>query len=390
MVQVINSSRYDEIIEKLKSKISYYEFSLEDNKYFLGLANGDYINLTFPRNNIPHLLGIYTDKLKAANIVRGNSSTYDILKKIVNEDLTYMNIKNTNKNFDISGLFSEFIDNKIDIFIDILKVRTDDMYCIIKYNDDRTYTTGEERENSDYFIIRKHDKAYSVLGIVKGDNYNNYVPVTARYYNNYDELREFLNKIAKNQEVTYPYTFRIENYSKEYSRKLNSNLDNKLEFNRNLKDVADKYGAIPSTNKDFITIIEKSLNNKQKVNNNSSILGLIRENIVSGNIIDKEEVREILDDSRIPMELELLIDACNDFICSRATPNKDVNNSYSSIENENTSLKEQLQELRQEVLSLKETKNEIEDENTRLKNENNSNKQKLKVLTTAYEQIKEI
>ncbi len=89
MSQTISINRYNEIIEKINELIKYYEKALENNKYSIKLANGDNINLTFPRNHIAHLLGVHTDKLKTAGIVSNNSS-YTILKKLANNNLTYI------------------------------------------------------------------------------------------------------------------------------------------------------------------------------------------------------------------------------------------------------------------------------------------------------------
>ena len=389
-MKTLNFNDYEEIINKIKDKIKYYEIALENSKYFFLLANGDMINLSFPKSHIPHLLGIYTDKLKTAGIVKNNEASYDILKKLVNSDLTYTGMKNTNSNFDINSLFSEFADSKIEIFTDILKVRTDDLYCVIKYCSERSYATGEEKENSDYFIIRKHNRKFSVLGIVKNGDSNYYIPVTSRLFDNYDELCKFLDKTAKNQEITYPVSFRIDNYDKEYTKNCYSSLEEKLEYNRTLKDISYKYNAIPSTNRDFLVMIEKLLNNKQKNSNNSSILMLIKEGVVSGNIIDKGEIKQILDGTEIPNELEHLIDACNDSMCNSHSMETSVHNSYSTIQRENDSLKEKLEELKNKLLKLQEKNFQLEEENSKLNEINSSNSQKLKTLTDAFESIKHI
>lgn len=389
-MNIFNNSRYDEIMDKVKNKVKYYDLALRDNKYYLGLANGDSINLSFPEGHIPHLLGIHTDRLKSAGIAKNDMLAYDILMKLVNDDLTYISIKNTYPNFDLRSLFSDYIDAKLDIFGDILKVRMDDIYCVVKYNSERTYTTGEEKEISDYFIVRKHEKGYSVLGIVRKDDLNNYVPVTSRMFYSYDELKEFLTKISKNQEVTYPHSYRVDNYSKEFSKKMYPNLQQKLEFNKNLKDMAYKFKAIPSTNRDFTSLIERFINNRQKSFNNTSILTMIREGLSAGNIIDKEEVKLLLDDSDIPEELDSLIDVSNDLIVSKAKDNVNVNNSFSSIQNENILLKEELEALKAEMFKRDEQISSLESDNISLREENELSNQKLRVLTEAFESVRKM
>ncbi len=390
MTQKISSARYDEIIDKLKECVRNYEIALQNNKYTLGLANGDNIVLTFPQNSIAHLLGINIDELRRANIISLNVSSYDALKKLTESDLTYYSMQKINYNFDISDLFSEYIDSKLEIFNDILKVRTDDMHCIIKYVSERAYASGVENENSDYFIIRKHNKKFSALGICKNKESDSYKPVTSRLFDNNSDFYNFLEKCSKNQEITYPYSFQIENhYSFEpYSKKFYMNPYDKNEFIRTLKDIATIHKAIPSTNRDFQTMLSRYLNNQQKNSNNFEIITMIKENILSRNIIDKEEVIQMLDNAEIPKELELLIDACNDIICSNSLDNESVNDSYSTIQNENISLKSQLEELKAKVLESQAKYDRLNEDYSLLKQDNETTNNKLKVLTNAFESIK--
>ena len=272
MQQTINIDRYDEIIQKLKNLTYYYENTLANNKCFLGLANGDNINIVFPKNNIPHLLGVYTDRLKVINRAKYADSSYDILKKLINSELTYIGMRNVNPDFDIGSLFSEHIDSKLEIFVNILKLRNDDIHCIIKYCADRSYTSTTEKENSHYFIVRKHGTKYSALGIAKNEGFNNYVPVTARLFNDKDELNDFLEKTVKNQEITYPYMFSIKNPYNDFNIDHYTDLLEKLKYGKVLQEIALKYNAIPSIINDAIANINKCLNGKQKANNTSSIL----------------------------------------------------------------------------------------------------------------------
>ncbi|MBQ7240679.1 MAG: hypothetical protein IJS56_04475 [Bacilli bacterium] len=254
MEKLLNKERYDFIIGRLNFLTRYYLKGLQYNKVYLKLSNGDDINLSFPSNHIPHLLGVYTEKLKAASVVKNNTSAFDILNKMVNGYITDISIKNMHPGFNIASLFSDEIDRKLDSFLDIMKFRTDDIYCIIKYKADRTYTTGEATENSDYFIVRKHinpntnEERYTVLGICKKEGTNEYVPVTTRLFNDYIELSKFLNERSKNQEITYVSVARIDNDYKNFHYKHYTELHEKKEYNKVLKDVACKFGAIPSTN----------------------------------------------------------------------------------------------------------------------------------------------
>lgn len=355
-MSTINLQEFEQIVGELKRNIEYYENCLETNKYFLGLANGENLNITFPRNRIPHLLGIQIDKLAAAGIVRMDTPIYEVVKKLINSDITYIGLKN--HNFDADNLFSKYVVQKLHVFTDIIKLRTDDLVCIIKYYSDRSYSTGELAQNSDYFIIRKHDEnTYSALGIKKEyENSNNYIPVTARYFENKDELNEFLYTL-KNQEITYPHTFSIQNYFKDYSNKIYSKIENKLNWCRTSKQLSDKFGLVPVNNNDLIIVLEKFLNSIHDKDNSKAIMYYIADCIKNGVIIDKKEIKETKDIAEIPEELEALIDSINDHIYSNSNFEVGSEYSYSSFTNEIEILDKKLNDKEKE---LDYTKEELE------------------------------
>ena len=386
-MKTINASKYDEIISKLNDKVRYYNNGLEGNRFTLNLANGDYINLTFPENFIAHILGVNIDSMRAAGIVRPNTPAYEVLRRLINSDITYRSMQVANPNFNIANIFSDYIDEKLDIFIDVLKIRTDDIYCIIKYLPERAYATGEDKENSEYFIIRKHGRRFSALGIIKNDNSSYYVPVTSRLFADYNELGKFLAQISKNQEVTYPYFLTITNVGSGYHAKIAVSLEDKLGFNNNLKDMAKKYNAIPATYSEFPIILDKLLERRNQDSNYAYVLNSLRYSAISGELFNKDSIRDKFKDEIIPEELEQLIDTFNDNICNTSS-NETVQNSISSIQNENVSLKEELEKAKAELLKYKEQVEILECKNSELASELDSSDQKLKVLTDAFESIK--
>ena len=145
MENKITINEYESIIEQLKYLIKYYDLGLVDNKYDMYLANGDKIHLTFPRGHIAHLLGVYTEKLKKGT---NPEDSYKVLKKLVDSDITYFDLKKIFGEDNIGTIFSSYIDRKLETFVDTLKVRTDDVYCVIKYKTDRSYATGENTRSA--------------------------------------------------------------------------------------------------------------------------------------------------------------------------------------------------------------------------------------------------
>ena len=349
----ITEQEFETLIDLLRKNIEYYVNCLEPNRYFLGLANGESINLTFPRAKVPHLLGIQIDKLVGTGIVRQDISAYDLLQKLINCDISYYKLKNAN--FSIDNLFSEYIKEKLLIFTDILKLRTDDLVCIVKYYPDRTYINGVATHNSDYFIIRKHDQdTYSALGIKKEyENSNKYIPVTSRYFANKEELNEFFG-ILQNQELTYPHTFAIQNYFKDYSNKFYSKYEEKLRWCRTAKLLSDKFGLIPVNNSDTINILERILNLAHEKETRKSIIFSIADSIEDNTMIDKREIIETKD-TLLPDELDNLIDIINDHMYSNPSSEVKPEYSYSELTNRIAELERKNSELQQE-LEMKEDK----------------------------------
>jgi len=372
-MSTIGIQDFEEIVDALKRNVDYYENCLESNKYFLGLANGDNLNITFPRSKIPHLLGVKMDKLSAAGIVRLDTPVYDVVKKIINCDITYIGLQNLK--FDVDNLFSDYIKQKLYIFSDIVKLRTDDLVCVIKYYSDRTYTIEEQAQNSDYFIIRKHEgNTYSALGIKKEyDNSSNYIPVTARYFEDKTKLNEFLATL-KNQEITYPHTFAVQNYYKDYQNKFFSKTEKKLEWCRTAKILSDKFGLVPVNNNDSIITLERLLNSFHDKDNSKSILLYIADSIKNNSLIDKKEIMETKYISEISEEMENLIDIINDQIYSKSSFDIGEEYSYTSFKNEIELLDNKLKDKENELDYTKEelvaSRNEIEKLKAQLANAN--------------------
>ena len=381
----ITLGKYEEIIEKLKSLVKYYNIGLEDNMYDMYLANGDKIFLSFPKGHIAHLLGVYTEKLKKDN---NQEDSYKILKKLVESDISYFDLKKKFGEDNVGALFSNYIDRKLEAFVPVLKVRTDDIYCVVKYKTDRSYATGENTQNSDYFIIRKVEDKFSALGICKSGDYDEYVPVTSRLFDDEKELNIFLEKVAKHQEITYPTYLKIENEPKEYSKTVMPTQDDKLELAERLTKLGKKFEAIPSNTNDSLYVISKSIDSKQKRFTNWSILKGITECIKEGTFIDKDEVRKNFTDKNIPWDISELIDATNDIICANYGHEKYGIDSYSEVKNENISLKDELEALKLTLAEKEALITSLQDEKTQLIEENEKQNEKLNIYNEAFEKVR--
>lgn len=383
-MKITSKAQYDAIIERLQVLIKYYEIGLETNEYTLKLSNGDGIYLTFPRNQIAHLLGVKTELLKKTN---NQEESYKIIKKLINSDITYFDLKSTFGEENIGAIFSDYIDRKLEIFADLLKLRTYNMLFIVKYKTDRSYATGEQTENSDYFIIRKHGLEYSALGICKGLGYDEYLPVTSRLFKSDAEFMAFLNKVAQHQEITYPVFLKIENLPKGYEKKINPDYDEKLVCAKRLMKYANEVNAIPSNTKDSMYIIEKTIDGKQKRVNNYSICNVIKDGLQTGTFIEKSELLEMIDEKYLPTDIDSLVDAANDIICANYRNDEYKGESYSQVKNENDELKKELESLKLTLSERDSLISSLENEKSKLTSECEEKTRKLNILNDAFRSI---
>lgn len=385
MEKTITMSEFESIVEKMKKCVMQYEnMDLKSNYYNMCLANGDYLNLRMLPNNIPHLLGFNVDYFRSLGYVNANKSAYDVLKYFL-ENITYISLKTKYSVEAISQLFSDYIDNKLDSFSLNTQIKPDSIYFMVKYVSERAYMSEELLEKSDYYIIKKNNDNYYVLGLVKVDNTDNdYLPMTSRMYSDSESFDEFMKKICKNQEITYLYKSTVKNYTADFTGNYRIVSDKRKELLDRVYKLAMKYSAVATTSKDYILSLNSTSSGFQRVDNNMTALKLLTDAIKTNNVLSRDEVTEVIEDARISDDVWDLINACNDMICSRDSISQGAKDSYSSIQEENNRLKEELSE-------LEELKNELASCKEQLINiqaENDNYKSKFEVLNSAFEKVK--
>ena len=66
-----NKSEFENLVEKIKTCLDWYrKRNFDDKVYKLYLANGERINVIFPKQTIAHLLGIKTEYLKSTKLLK--------------------------------------------------------------------------------------------------------------------------------------------------------------------------------------------------------------------------------------------------------------------------------------------------------------------------------
>lgn len=383
----ITKIKYDEIIENIKRCLNFYEnVGFVNNKYSLKLANGEIINIKFLMNNIPHLLGVNIDYLKTTTKFKPSNNAYENLKYFVDENYMFYRMMNEGK-IKANLMFSKNIEKKLEYFIDNIRVRTDDMICIIKYDSEKTYQQTEVSDICDYYIVRKTQEGKNlVLGLIKNDQskYPLCFPVTSRCYDSDEELDKFLTRVAKKQELTYVNILTIDNPKQiplPYHQKFIPKLEEKTKTLDIMTGLSQKYDSTISVGYALQFEINKAINEKNQQKMNMQILKEFRNYILSGNIFDNDIIEQLYGEVTVDSVTQDVINAYNDVLVSgQLNTNNDDDNTYTEITNKNKELKEELEETKR---LLEESKQTIEGQKEyikKLEEENNIYKKSFEAI----------
>ena len=384
---MINLAKYNEIMDKIENLVNYYDrIEFSNNKYTLYLANGDLLNIRLFENNLPHILGVNIEYLRLSNKFNPGMNSYEILKYFIENRYTFGNLGNSGKlSFDL--MFSKHIDEKLEAFNDNINIRNDDIYTIVKYDSEKTYKLEDKAEICDYYIVRQKLNKYFVLGVVKNEKY--YIPSTSRKYDDFQELEKYISRIACKQELTYPHLIKIENYKNSYKNTFSLALETKEALLDKTIKISQKYGATASVAKDYNYTLNKIKNDRTEHYVSINVLRLLSDSIKSGNVLDESIIEETVGDIELNSDIINLINVCNNSLCYIEN-NESAINSYSTLNDENKKLKEELEQLKEALKIEEDERKKVDDMNIELALENEKNKEKISIFEEAYQKIKEI
>lgn len=383
-----DKAQYDELVEKIGKCVKYYDkLKFENNKFTLGLANGDQLTARVLKNNIAHLLGVKLDNLKRYNIFKKNMNAYECLNCFIEDSYSFYRLVSQGQ-LSYDEMFSKNVYEKIDAFSTNINIRTDDIYCIIKYDGEKTYQIEEHAEKCDYYIVRKNNDKYYIMGLIKNEQTeNNYVPVTSRKYDNSSEFDEFMRRIAIKQEITYPYSLNVQNIPEEYNKSFKLSQEDRLKLVNSIATMCNNYNATSGVIKDFTFSLNRQNNDYVVRQNTMTVLRVLAENIKNGNVLDESTITDLCGDIMLPDDVINIINTCNDVLCSSNNNDKALTN-YSELNDENKSLKKELKEMKEQLTKYQEEINDFKIKNEVLKEENNSYFEKLNILDEAFVKVK--
>lgn len=366
MRKITNKSEFDELIEKIKECLVWYEETkFERVSYNLRLDNGEDLRILFGPNTVAHLLGINTEYLKATGLFKGTS--YEILKFICNDPYRVYNmVRGGHLSYD--SFVSDFTFEKLSGFNKVCGINLGNMEFVCKYSRENSYVTGHEQLEGDYYIAYKTDDGLFVVGFKKNNGY--YYPMTNRFIdiNDKDSMR-FLEILLTNQVITMP-TYSYLYYFRNGSRgdNLYVNYNRKGPLLEQLKEYANKYNAIVDVAVGYGYVVGKLLEQFESNSNYVPILIWVSDSIKMGVKINEATLKKKF--GRVPESIRIIIEGYNNLLNNGISAALDEHTSSvelrcDRLENENSSLRRELEDLKRQLLSMGEENSRLSQENER-------------------------
>ena len=376
----VDIAKYNEIVAKANNCVNWFEkLDIKNNKINFYLANGDILNIRIFEANIAHLLGFNISYLNMTNKFNKDLSNYDKLKYVLAKPYIFKNLL-INNDISTDFMFSDSINQKLAVFKDNLSIRSDDIYCVIKYDNEKTYQAINIPDPCDYYIIRKKRNNYLVLGLI--NNGNVYTPVTSRLYDDKEKFDEFMNRVARKQEITYPHLLNINNSYRDYKVNAFFPLSEKEYILNNIINISQKYSATPAVARDYAFTINKFKTVREDQNINLNILRLLSDSIKSGTVLDENTINQICGTTNdIPGIISTLISNCNDILCDSTSLKN------STLKAKNNELNARVNQLELELAEEKLKNQNAEHQLNQLLDENTTYKSQLDVYDQAYQKV---
>lgn len=374
----MNYSRYklselfdkiDKLLQSYFGKEDDYNFYEKDNfehktdlskkSYLMFLSNGDRIRVKIPKTSIPHLLGINTEYLKSTGLYKGMNSYEIMLDFIKNPNEAFQ--KHESGIINLDKILSPYINKKLDSLTENLNINTNCCEMICKYDRGKTYGYSADFDDMSYLILQKKNEKYYVLKLAMSED-GTCFPMSNQVFNSYEECKENLSSYLIYQELTL-----LSNLWVYYNNSTVGKFPI-LEWNRKqklekLKKLSEDFECTPNIIADFIYSLKIRDNKRQGNIRTSNIIEILCDCIKNKKVfdisltnVDQEDILKI-------------IETYNDSLFSEITASTD--NSYSDLQNENISLKKEIERLRLENKSLFETVNYRDEELNEVKTQNN-------------------
>ena len=332
---------------------------LSKKSYSMFLSNGDIVKIKIPKSSIPHLLGINTEYLKNTGLYKGMNSYEVMLEFIRNADDAFK--KHESGIINLNKVLSPYINEKIEALVENLNINTNRCEMVCKYDRGKTYGYSVDFDNMDYLILQKKNEKYYVLKLAMSED-GTCFPMSNQVFNSYEECQEALSSYLIYQELTLLSNLWVYYNNSTVGKFPILEWDRKQKLEK-LKKLSEDFECTPNIIADFIYSLKIRDNKRQGNIRTSNIIEILCDCIKNKKVfdisltnVDQEDILKI-------------IETYNDSLFSEITASTD--NSYSDLQNENISLKKEIERLRLENKSLSETVNYRDEELNEVKTQNN-------------------
>ena len=358
----------ENLFDRIKNIINYVEKCyVDNNESLLMLANGDTIQVKIPKEKIAHLLGINIPYLKSLGIFNSESS-FALLKELVDNAYKINGLRQQGL-INYSLLFSDHIDNKINIFIDNVKINVRETAFVCKYDSERTYLSSIKNQKYDYIIVRTNCEGKKMaLCLVRDGNNSYYVPMSSQIFDSKEEYEKFLEENINNQEITLLRQTNVRNIYNDYFKKFYILTDDILLKLNYLKMLKSNYNAIIDTSGALEFYLNQSSERSVKEANNTEIVTDIISSICNNELVDVDDIED--------GNIKKIAEAYNDLIAYNYDGSTGTSLSYSKLLDEYKLIKRELEEIKSKNSNLEEEKTVLEEEKSVILKENEEYKKK--------------
>lgn len=325
---------------------------LSKKSYSMFLSNGDIVKIKIPKSSIPHLLGINTGLYKGMN-------SYEVMLEFIrNADDAFK--KHESGIINLNKVLSPYINEKIEALVENLNINTNRCEMVCKYDRGKTYGYSVDFDNMDYLILQKKNEKYYVLKLAMSED-GTCFPMSNQVFNSYEECQEALSSYLIYQELTLLSNLWVYYNNSTVGKFPILEWDRKQKLEK-LKKLSEDFECTPNIIADFIYSLKIRDDKRQGNIRTSNIIEILCDCIKNKKVfdisltnVDQEDILKI-------------IETYNDSLFSEITASTD--NSYSDLQNENISLKKEIERLRLENKSLSETVNYRDEELNEVKTQN--------------------
>lgn len=361
--------KIDKLLQSYFGKEDDYNFYEKDNfehktdlskkSYLMFLSNGDRIRVKIPKTSIPHLLGINTEYLKSTGLYKGMNSYEIMLDFIKNSNEAFQ--KHESGIINLDKILSPYINKKLDSLTENLNINTNCCEMICKYDRGKTYGYSADFDDMSYLILQKKNEKYYVLKLAMSED-GTCFPMSNQVFNSYEECQEALSSYLIYQELTLLSNLLVYYNNSTVGKFPILEWDRKQKLEK-LKKLSEDFECTPNIIADFIYSLKIRDDKRQGNIRTSNIIEILCDCIKNKKVfdisltnVDQEDILKI-------------IETYNDSLFSDITASTD--NSYSDLQNENISLKKEIERLRLENKSLSDTVNYRDEELNEVKTQNN-------------------